>query len=219
MAELQEQAAEYETIAEEEKEEQAEERTLSRAASATVYKDECCWQCKQRGHTRANCKRPPRKFCSQRWRANQRMSSPTWKRHSNRGYPGEPPVQPIYLDYRPRPFVRVTIQRRTVDVLIDTEVEISLVSPDIAQTANSRTTSGERIRLANGEITHHENHDANNTYRSTRSPPFFSRSTGTREFDRHRHKPVGAAANIARISPTSHRSESALNSRCHGRNS
>ncbi|KAL6446826.1 hypothetical protein ACFW04_001334 [Cataglyphis niger] len=33
---------------------------------ATAYnKEECCWRCKQRGHTRQTCKRPPRKFCSQ----------------------------------------------------------------------------------------------------------------------------------------------------------
>ncbi|XP_032682493.1 uncharacterized protein K02A2.6-like [Odontomachus brunneus] len=35
------------------------------AATAPYNKDECCWRCKQKGHSRFNCKRPPRKFCSQ----------------------------------------------------------------------------------------------------------------------------------------------------------
>nr|XP_012234646.1 PREDICTED: uncharacterized protein K02A2.6-like [Linepithema humile] len=34
-------------------------------ATATYNKDECCWRCKQRGHTRWNCKHTPKKFCSQ----------------------------------------------------------------------------------------------------------------------------------------------------------
>lgn len=34
--------------------------------AATIYdRHECCWKCKQRGHTRFNCQRMPRKFCSQ----------------------------------------------------------------------------------------------------------------------------------------------------------
>jgi len=35
-------------------------------AAATSYdRMECCWRCKQRGHTLFNCQRMPRKFCSQ----------------------------------------------------------------------------------------------------------------------------------------------------------
>lgn len=34
--------------------------------ATTVYnRQECCWRCKQRGHTRWDCKRQPKKFCSQ----------------------------------------------------------------------------------------------------------------------------------------------------------
>lgn len=34
--------------------------------SATAYdRTECCWRCKQRGHTRRDCHRPAKKFCSQ----------------------------------------------------------------------------------------------------------------------------------------------------------
>lgn len=34
------------------------------AAAVTYDRRECCWRCKQRGHTRFDCKRIPRKFCS-----------------------------------------------------------------------------------------------------------------------------------------------------------
>ena len=34
--------------------------------AATAYdRNECCWRCKQRGHTRFTCQKIPRKFCSQ----------------------------------------------------------------------------------------------------------------------------------------------------------
>lgn len=57
-------AREYESIASTQK---TGLTPATRAAStATTYnKEECCWRCKQRGHTRANCQRTPKKFCSQ----------------------------------------------------------------------------------------------------------------------------------------------------------
>jgi hypothetical protein len=33
-------------------------------AASTYSREDCCWRCKQRGHTRLQCRRPPRKFCS-----------------------------------------------------------------------------------------------------------------------------------------------------------
>jgi len=36
----------------------------STVATVTYNREECCWRCKQRGHTRLDCKRPPKKFCS-----------------------------------------------------------------------------------------------------------------------------------------------------------
>jgi hypothetical protein len=36
------------------------------ATAATAYdRNECCWRCKQRGHTRFDCRRIAKKFCSQ----------------------------------------------------------------------------------------------------------------------------------------------------------
>ena len=39
----------------------------TRTAAATVPydRDNCCWRCKQRGHTRVDCRKPAKKFCSQ----------------------------------------------------------------------------------------------------------------------------------------------------------
>ena len=40
--------------------------TTKTAVTAAPYdKSTCCWRCKQRGHTRADCKKPAKKFCSQ----------------------------------------------------------------------------------------------------------------------------------------------------------
>lgn len=57
-------AQEYEEITSEQK--RTPTPVTRTASTAAVYnKEECCWRCKQRGHTRVNCKRAPQKFCSQ----------------------------------------------------------------------------------------------------------------------------------------------------------
>ncbi|EFN68938.1 hypothetical protein EAG_02677, partial [Camponotus floridanus] len=57
IAELQARASEYEDILTEQKEAAKQEKQAV-AAVATIYnKKECCWRCKQRGHTRTQCKR------------------------------------------------------------------------------------------------------------------------------------------------------------------
>lgn len=67
LAELGTRAFEFEDIEEAEREDQTNQRQISprdTAAAATYKREECCWRCKQRGHIKANCQRPPRKFCS-----------------------------------------------------------------------------------------------------------------------------------------------------------
>ena len=58
--------AEYEEINQRRKARSAESRPAQgTTATTTAYsRDKCCWRCKQRGHTRLDCKRPPKKFCS-----------------------------------------------------------------------------------------------------------------------------------------------------------
>lgn len=47
------------------KQAQSKPRTPKPTVAATAYdRNECCWRCKQRGHTRFKCERPPKKFCS-----------------------------------------------------------------------------------------------------------------------------------------------------------
>ena len=65
LPELSRRAADYEEILECERERSRKiEPTPASVATVTYNRDECCWRCKQRGHTRFECKRPPKKFCS-----------------------------------------------------------------------------------------------------------------------------------------------------------
>lgn len=65
MAELQARATEYEDIIQEQKEALKREKPATSAVITAYNRKECCWRCKQRGHTRAQCQRPAKKFCSQ----------------------------------------------------------------------------------------------------------------------------------------------------------
>lgn len=59
-------ADEFEEIEEQCRERSKTHQPATTGVAATAYdKRECCWRCKQRGHTRFDCKRIPRKFCSQ----------------------------------------------------------------------------------------------------------------------------------------------------------
>jgi len=65
ISELSEQVAEYEKLNKQQKNRARKESgSTYNLAAATYNRDECVWRCKQRGHTRFDCKRPPRKFCS-----------------------------------------------------------------------------------------------------------------------------------------------------------
>ncbi|KMQ92284.1 hypothetical protein RF55_7755 [Lasius niger] len=67
VAELQARANEYEEIERQRRDaRKTDHAETPKATVAAVYnKEECCWKCKQRGHTRFHCKRPAKKFCSQ----------------------------------------------------------------------------------------------------------------------------------------------------------
>ncbi|KMQ88475.1 hypothetical protein RF55_12034 [Lasius niger] len=66
VTELQARAADYEEIEAQRREHAKTARKADDKPTVTAaYKKECCWRCKQRGHTRFNCKKSPRKFCSQ----------------------------------------------------------------------------------------------------------------------------------------------------------
>src|SRR5580765_698490 len=67
IAELQARASEYEEIEQQRRDTRKVDRTDTvKPTVATAYsRTDCCWRCKQRGHTRFDFKRPPKKFCSQ----------------------------------------------------------------------------------------------------------------------------------------------------------
>jgi len=66
IAELQARAREHEDLVKERQEAVKREKAETKPAVAAAYcKTECCWRCKQRGHTRRQCRRPAKKFCSQ----------------------------------------------------------------------------------------------------------------------------------------------------------
>jgi len=66
LADLQTRAAEFKDILQEQKEAAKREKDTAVPSVASVYnKKDCCWRCKQRGHTRAQCRKQAKKFCSQ----------------------------------------------------------------------------------------------------------------------------------------------------------
>ncbi|KMQ90702.1 cellular nucleic acid binding protein [Lasius niger] len=67
LAELQARVSEYEDIERQRQKIRKAARTdnTQTTVAAAYNKQECCWRCKQRGHTRFDCKRPAKKFCSQ----------------------------------------------------------------------------------------------------------------------------------------------------------
>ena len=67
LTELIARVTELEGIEREERDAKTEKKNLANrpTVSAVYDRDECCWKCGQRGHTRHTCQRPPKKFCSQ----------------------------------------------------------------------------------------------------------------------------------------------------------
>lgn len=93
--ELGDQASKYEEIRQENaREQQRDKMTAGKPIVAAAYnRAECCWRCKQRGHTRFECKRPAKKCCSQCGRDGVLMSQ--CRRETRKGpRPHWPPLVP-----------------------------------------------------------------------------------------------------------------------------
>ncbi|KMQ92331.1 hypothetical protein RF55_7699 [Lasius niger] len=59
--ELSAHASEYEEINRQRHQREEKKTATGPTVAATEYnRNDCCWRCKQRGHTRAYCKRPPK---------------------------------------------------------------------------------------------------------------------------------------------------------------
>jgi hypothetical protein len=59
------QAEEFEEISAQCRDRAATPKPSASTATVAYDKNECCWRCKQRGHTRFDCRRIAKKFCSQ----------------------------------------------------------------------------------------------------------------------------------------------------------
>jgi len=65
IVELSSRAAQYEKVKKFRKDQRNTKQSFGPVVAAASYsREECCWRYKQRGHTRWDCKRPPKKFCS-----------------------------------------------------------------------------------------------------------------------------------------------------------
>jgi len=66
LADLADQASEFEALKKAQNQEARKQTVSTATAPIGPYdRDNTCWRCKQRGHTRFSCKRPAKKFCSQ----------------------------------------------------------------------------------------------------------------------------------------------------------
>jgi len=63
MAQILERAAQFEALRTRQKG-RTRDTTVPITVATAYNRNECCWRCKQRGHVRTSCQRPPRKFCS-----------------------------------------------------------------------------------------------------------------------------------------------------------
>lgn len=126
----------------------------------TYNREDCCWRCKQRGHTRLDCKRLPKKFCSRCSKDGvlTRDCPIDEKRETGRRRSGRHPAQ-IRIEYRPRPHIEVWIRRHRFSALLDLGSEVSCVREESRNTQerpqghyilladNTRVEVTETIRL------------------------------------------------------------------------
>ncbi|XP_050457416.1 uncharacterized protein LOC126854572 [Cataglyphis hispanica] len=131
-------------------EKKAERTKNAKPNVATTYsKEECCWRCKQRGHTRRTCKRPPRKFCSQCGRDDVLIKECHPAPGNAKRAGGQIQCPELRIKYDPRPHTRIKIGSTRFRKLIDTGAEISFINE---KTAQQLQRYGHKIQAHDGEI-------------------------------------------------------------------
>lgn len=162
IARLRQQAIEFETI-------RAEQtlrvhRTVDAASEPTrtvaaVYnRTDCCWRCKQRGHTRFACQTTPKKFCSICGKDGRLTRDCHPKCRTGRETTVQTrPTENVKIRYQPRPHLDVTLWGRPFTALLDTGSEGSFVTGDIISYAEEHERlllkRHKPIILANGTQT------------------------------------------------------------------
>jgi len=106
--------------------------TTNTATAATTYnRYECCWKCKQRGHTRFNCQRAPRKFCSQCGKDGV-YTRDCHPRAGNSVRTGDTTGEAPVIRYTPRPHITIRIGDQKYEALLDTGSEATFVNEETA---------------------------------------------------------------------------------------
>jgi len=156
-------AAEFEDLKKAQGQEiRAEKRAASTAAiTATAYdRRNSYWRCKQRRHNRMNCKRPARKFCSQCGKDGV-YTKDCHPLPGNATVAGDDATFPARnhakVKYTLRPHLSVQLGRHTLQALLDTGSEISIINAETARliqkTRIRSTETEEKIHLADGTST------------------------------------------------------------------
>ncbi|XP_077280405.1 uncharacterized protein LOC143907461 [Temnothorax americanus] len=146
---LQQQAGDFERL-------QQNRKKRTTAKTADVYnRGECCWRCKQRGHTRFDCRRPAQKFCSRCGKDGVLTKDCHPLAGNETGTAETPAGWPILpVKFTPRPHLKTSICDRPLEALLDTGSEISFVNEhtaQLAQTLGFPVTPEEEVQLANGQ--------------------------------------------------------------------
>ncbi|XP_071570406.1 uncharacterized protein [Temnothorax nylanderi] len=125
--------------------------------TAAVYnRGECCWRCKQRGHTRFDCRRPAWKFCSRCGKDGVLTKDCHPPPGNETGTVETPAGWPVLsVKFTPRPHLETSICDRPLDALLDTGSEISFINEHTAQLAQTLgfpvTPEEEEVQLDNGQ--------------------------------------------------------------------
>lgn len=83
------------------------------------------------------------------WGADTGLPPAAGKRRTDRG---NTEYTPVHVIFRPRPFIKISIQNHLAEALIDTGAEVSLINNEIAKLAQDHVETDEQIRLANGDL-------------------------------------------------------------------
>jgi len=142
LSELSARAAEYEAIEKQRRELRNEKKTATEpaVAAATYCREECCWKCKQRGHTRFDCKRPPKKFCSRCGKDGvlTKDCHPFMENTTGAGRRRCTPVpDKIPVNCLPRPHMTIEFRQQPYSALLDSGSERFFINHEVIHRAKT----------------------------------------------------------------------------------
>lgn len=107
-------------------------------AVATYNRQEYCWRCKQRGHVRFDCKRPPKRFCSRCGKDGvlTKDCHPVGNADERRGS-SDRDLTRSRIIYNPRPHIMIYLNDTPIWALLDSDSDISFINEETLRTAES----------------------------------------------------------------------------------